>query len=147
MASLKQNYRQVRSELRKIKSTLAFAAALPRFFRDPITVQRAEEEVKRLLNTRVERFLELARTQIYECPGSPYLKLLKHAGCEFSDLRAHIRQHGLEFSPDPAARAEQIAVDGAPTLHDRPVVIVMAHLAVLANLTRGVAPGTGRDLD
>jgi len=96
MASLKENYRQVRSELGRIKSTLALAAALPRFFRHPITVQQAEEEVKRLLDTRVERFLELARTQIYDCPGSPYLKLLKHAGCELSDLQTQVHRHGLE---------------------------------------------------
>ena len=96
MASLKENYRQVKSELRSIKRTLVLAAALPRFFRHPITVQQAEEEIKRLLDTRVERFLELARTQIYECPGSPYLKLLKHAGCELSDLQTQFHRHGLE---------------------------------------------------
>ena len=94
--SLKTHCQQLRSDLSKIKSTLALAAALPRFFRHPITVQQAEEEIKRLLDTRVERFLELARTQIYECPGSPYLKLLKHAGCELSDLQTQVYRHGLE---------------------------------------------------
>ncbi len=96
MASLKEYYRQVRSELGRIKSTLALAAALPRYFRHPVTAPQAEEEIKRLLDTRVERFLELARTQIYECPGSPYLKLLKHAGCELSDLQTQVHRHGLE---------------------------------------------------
>jgi len=87
---------QLRSNLSKIKSTLALAAALPRFFRHPITVQQAEEEIKKLLDTRVERFLELARTQIYARPASPYLRLLKHAGCDFSDLQTQVHRHGLE---------------------------------------------------
>ncbi len=96
MASLKENYRQVRAGLGRIKSALVLAAALPRYFRHPITVQQAEEETKRLLDTRVERFLELVRTQIYDCPGSPYLRLLKHAGCELSDLQTQVHRHGLE---------------------------------------------------
>jgi len=93
---LKTHCQQLRSDLSKIKSTLALTAALPRYFREQITVQQAEEEIKRLLDNRVERFFELIRTRIYERPDSPYLKLLKHAGCEFSDLHAQVCRHGLE---------------------------------------------------
>ena len=57
---LKTHCQQLRSDLRTVKSVLALVAALPQFFRDQINVQRAEEEIKRLLDTRVERFLELA---------------------------------------------------------------------------------------
>ncbi len=56
----------------------------------------AEEKIKRDLERREENFLEVARTQIYERRESPYLKLLRPAGCEFADLQAHVRQHGLE---------------------------------------------------
>jgi len=93
---LKTHCQQLRSDLRKVKSALVLVAALPQFFRDQITVQRAEEEIKRLLDTRVERFLELVRTQIYERPASPYLRLLNHAGCDFSDLQTQVHRHGLE---------------------------------------------------
>ena len=93
---LKTHCQQLRSNLSNIKSTLALTAALPRYFREQITVQQAEEEIKRLLDNRVERFFELIRTRIYERPDSPYLKLLKHAGCEFSDLHAQVCRHGLE---------------------------------------------------
>jgi hypothetical protein len=96
MNTLKDKYRQLKSGLGMIGSTLALVAALPRFLRDPITVQRAEEEIKRLLHNRVDRFLELIRTQVYERPGSVCLRLLKHAGCEFSDLQTHVHRHGLE---------------------------------------------------
>ena len=96
MAGLRENYHQLKSDLVNVKRTLGLAAALPRFFRERITLRQAEEGLKRLLESRVDRFLELARTQIYESPGSPYLRLLKHAGCEFSDLESSIKRHGFE---------------------------------------------------
>ena len=79
-----------------VKQTLSMAAALPRFFRERITLERAEEDIMKLLGTRPRRFLELARSLIYQRPRSPYLRLLKHAGCEFSDLEREVARHGLE---------------------------------------------------
>jgi hypothetical protein len=97
MATLKEHYQRLKSDVIKAKSApLVVAFALPRFFRERMTPQQAEEETKRLLNTRVERFLELVRTQVYEHPDSVYLRLLKHAGCEFADFQAQVHQHGLE---------------------------------------------------
>ena len=89
MASLK-------GMLGKIEGARALAVALPQFLRERITVQQAEEHIKRLLDNRIEGFLQLARTRIYEHSGSPYLRLLRHAGCEFSDLQAETHRHGLE---------------------------------------------------
>jgi len=57
---------------------------------------RSEEYVKKTLETRERRFLELMRTRVYESQSSPYLKLLSHAGCAFSDLEAQVRRWGLE---------------------------------------------------
>jgi hypothetical protein len=96
MANFKERYDQFSSDLRTIKNAVAVAAAVPRFLRERITPQQAEEAVKKLVETRVERFLELIRLQIYGRLGSPYLKLLKHAGCEFSDLQTQVHRHGLE---------------------------------------------------
>ena len=101
---LKTHYQQLRSNLDRVKRTLALVAALPQFLRERITVQRAEEEIKRALNSREDRFLELVRTQVYERPSSPYLRLLKYAGCEFSDLRTYIHQYGLEGTLEQLAR-------------------------------------------
>jgi hypothetical protein len=95
-SGLKVNFHQLKSDLVNAKRTLGLAAALPKFFRERVTLQKAEEEIKRLLDARVERFLELVRWQIYERPASPYLSLLRHAGCEFSDLENSIHRHGLE---------------------------------------------------
>ena len=102
-----KNYRQSGSDLKAgVKGTFNLARALPQFFRERITVQQAEEEIKRMLASREERFLELARSRIYHNPGSPYLKLLKIAGCEFADLQAHVSTHGLE------ATLERLAGEG-----------------------------------
>ena len=59
-------------------------------------MQRAEEEIKRDLDQREEKFLDLVRARIYERPSSPYLQLLKLVRCEYSDLRTQIRRFGLE---------------------------------------------------
>ncbi|HEX9443877.1 MAG TPA: hypothetical protein VGA73_07140, partial [Candidatus Binatia bacterium] len=84
----------------KIKNGLGgmvrLARALPAFFCDRITLARAEEEIKKGVERRGETFLELARTRIYADPASPYLRLLKLAGCEFADLRSRVLADGLE---------------------------------------------------
>jgi hypothetical protein len=91
-----RNCHQLRSDWLSVKQTLRMAAALPRFFRERITLECAEEEIKKLLDTRPRRFLELARSLVYQRPRSPYLRLLQHAGCEFSDLVREVARHGLE---------------------------------------------------
>jgi hypothetical protein len=96
MAELRQTCQQVKADIINTTRTLALALALPRFFRDRVTLDRAQEETKRLLDTRVERFLELCRVQIYERAGSPYRALLRHAGCAFADLETNVKRHGLE---------------------------------------------------
>ena len=48
------------------------------------------------LATREQRFLAVADRLIYGHPGSPYLRLMRHAGCEPGDLRALVGQEGIE---------------------------------------------------
>ncbi|MGH7824165.1 MAG: hypothetical protein ACREQ7_03185 [Candidatus Binatia bacterium] len=69
-----------------------------------MTQQLAEEEIKIALSARDTTFLELVRSRIYERPNSAYRKLLKHAGCDFSDLRACIGRHGLDDTLKRLAR-------------------------------------------
>jgi len=99
--TLKRNYSQLRSDL---KGMFTLAKAVPEFFSEQITLQRAEEEIKKALDHREERFLDVARTRIYERPSSPYTKLLKLAGCEFSDLQIQVRRHGVEETLRQLAR-------------------------------------------
>jgi hypothetical protein len=72
------------------------AAALPGFYRDRISVERAENEIKTALAGREAMFLDFIRARVYGRAASPYLKLLKHAGCEFSDLTDEVGRDGLE---------------------------------------------------
>ena len=48
------------------------------------------------LRQRDQNFLNLVKKGIYENQKSPYLKLLKVAGCEFGDIELLVRQNGLE---------------------------------------------------
>jgi hypothetical protein len=46
--------------------------------------------------TRQPQFLESMQRLVYEVPTSPYLALLKLAGCEYRDLELMVKQSGLE---------------------------------------------------
>lgn len=91
--TLKRNSAQLRSDLQRLSTLIR---AVPQFFHEQVNLQRAKQEIDKALNHREERFLELARSQIFERPTSPYLRLLRLAGCEFSDLRAQVRRYGVD---------------------------------------------------
>jgi hypothetical protein len=73
-----------------------FATGLPGFFRQRVTLPEARETVRRRLETREARFLQIAERAVYGYAESPYLPLLREAGCELGDLRAMVRDRGLE---------------------------------------------------
>ncbi len=73
-----------------------FAWGLPGFLRRRITLQQAEQTVRRRLAERETNFLRLLQRGVYGYPRSPYLPLLRHAGCELGDLRAMLRTRGIE---------------------------------------------------
>jgi len=110
VGGIKEHYLRSRSDLSDLDLWKLFTIpiALPRgvrrFLNERTTVPRAEEEIRRLLDDRERRFLELVRQRIYGRPTSPYLRLLKIAGCEFSDLWDHTHRYGLEPTLDRLAR-------------------------------------------
>ncbi len=73
-----------------------FAWGLHGFLRGRITLPQAEEIVRRRLEEREANFLRLVERGVYGHPRSPYLPLLKLAGCEPGDLRQMLRDRGLE---------------------------------------------------
>lgn len=99
--SIKRNFSQLGSDLQGL-STLV--SAVPQFFRKRATLQWAEEEINRAFDDREKRFLELVRSQIFERPTSPYLKLFRVAGCHFSDLQTQVRRSGVEGTLKQLAR-------------------------------------------
>ena len=105
--TVKQRFRALTSELKALtpKEMSALTGAVRAFLADPIPPAQAEEEIKRKLETRAQCFLELARAQIYEQPASPYLKLLRAAGCEHAYLEREVLTRGVEQALEQLARA------------------------------------------
>jgi len=78
------------------RNGLALYRALSSFLRTPWDPVQAEAVVRRRLDDRQERFLQVVRTAIYDRPDSPYLALLKEAGCGFGDLAGLVKSAGIE---------------------------------------------------
>jgi hypothetical protein len=89
---------QLGSDLNMARGMLSFVAGLRGFFREQVTLQQANETLKRSLDQREQAFLDLVRTHVYCRTESPYLKLFRMAGCDFADLETHVRRRGLEKS-------------------------------------------------
>jgi hypothetical protein len=69
---------------------------LPGFLRTPLGIDEAGRTVRRRLDTREARFLDIARRAIFAHARSPYRSLLALAGCEVGDLDSLVRRDGLE---------------------------------------------------
>jgi hypothetical protein len=100
-AMLQRDLSQLGSDIRGMARLIK---AAPEFFRERVTVERAREQIKRDFDRREERFLEVVRSQIFERPKSPYLQLLRFAGCEFADVHAQVRRCGVEDTLAQLAR-------------------------------------------
>ncbi|HXJ80585.1 MAG TPA: hypothetical protein VMS64_18140 [Candidatus Methylomirabilis sp.] len=70
--------------------------ALRRFARHALTVEDARRLVRERMEHRAENFLGLLEHAVYGHPPSPYRRLLGMAGCELGDVRALLRDKGLE---------------------------------------------------
>jgi hypothetical protein len=66
------------------------------FLRRPISPVQASTTVRQRLANRDSTFLQMAEQHIYGHSGSPYLTLLKMAGCDLGDLRKLVSVDGLE---------------------------------------------------
>lgn len=73
-----------------------FLRDLPAFLRRSLSLEDARRFVSDGLERRDENFLRLAERAIYGERRSPYLPLLRRAGCEFGDLAATVGRDGLE---------------------------------------------------
>ncbi len=86
----------LRGRFEEAAIALRFATALPGFLRGPATSVGAVEVVRGRLRARAADFLAIAREQIFAHSDSPYLPLLRHAGCEFGDVQALVEREGLD---------------------------------------------------
>ena len=79
-----------------LKTFAQLPLSLHRFARHTLTLEEAQRIVRERMEQREENFLRTVERSVYGYPASPYLTLLKMAGCELGDLRALVRQKGLE---------------------------------------------------
>ena len=95
-----KNSAMLQRDLHQLTSDLAGLVTLikgvPEFFAERVTLERAKEQIRKDLDNRENRFLDVVRSSIYEHETSPYLKLLRFAGCEYADLQTQVRRSGLE---------------------------------------------------
>ncbi len=73
-----------------------FATGLPQYLNQPLTLESARAVVERSEQDRVDNFLRLVERGIFEHPSSPYLPLLRRAGCTLGDIQNGVRGRGLE---------------------------------------------------
>jgi phenylacetate-coenzyme A ligase PaaK-like adenylate-forming protein len=73
-----------------------FARDLPAYLRQRLTIEEARAIVRRRVAERDTNFLTLMERSVYGWPRSPWLVLLRRARCELGDLRAMVRDRGLE---------------------------------------------------
>jgi hypothetical protein len=75
---------------------LRFGQGLRGFLGHRITLEEARKIVKRRLAEREETFLRVVERGIFGYPRSPYLPLLRGAGCELGDIQKMVRADGVE---------------------------------------------------
>ena len=73
-----------------------FAIGLRTFLRAPILLSSVPDIIRRGMARREDAFLEKVERAIFGNRRSPYLTLLRNAGCELGDVRTLVRQDGVE---------------------------------------------------
>ncbi len=89
----------------EVRMYARFARKLPGFLARRDTVEGGRAILEDRLANREGNFLRLAERAIYGQPHSPYLPLLRRAGCELGDLRQMVRRDGLESALHALHRA------------------------------------------
>jgi hypothetical protein len=73
-----------------------FISGLRGFINNPLTLESAQKIIAEKIRNREPNFLSSVKRTIYENEKSPYLQLLKLAGCKFGDLERMVRSEGIE---------------------------------------------------
>jgi hypothetical protein len=83
-----------------LKMAARYAWGLNCYLRDTLTPAECRRMLEELLESRERSFLSIIERGVYSNPGSPYLKLLRHARVEFGDIAGLVRQYGVEGTLD-----------------------------------------------
>ncbi len=73
-----------------------FARDLRKFFKEPVTLEQSRQILRQRLADRDKHLLAVVKRAVYENERSPYLKLLRCAGCEYGDFEHMVLSDGVE---------------------------------------------------
>ena len=73
-----------------------FAWGLRKFLKEPVTLEQSREIIRQRLQNREQNLLTIVKRAIYDNGASPYLKLLRLAGCEYGDFEKLVHSDGIE---------------------------------------------------
>jgi hypothetical protein len=80
----------------RAKMYARFAWHLRKFIGTSFTLDQSRAIIRERLRRREQNLLMMVKTTIYDNTRSPYLKLLKLAGCEYGDIERMICLDGIE---------------------------------------------------
>ncbi|MBN1856742.1 MAG: hypothetical protein JW846_07315 [Dehalococcoidia bacterium] len=83
------------SIIASLRMLTRYATGLPPFLRSPLTLEESAAIVSQRLHTSALRFLGIIRHAVFENHGSPYLALMRMAGCEYGDIEHMVQHDGL----------------------------------------------------
>lgn len=96
LARLREARRAAGDAIHDLAMVTRLTRDLPKFVRRPLGPDEARRRLHRQIATREQRFLATVDRTVFRQPRSPYLALLRHAGCEPGDLRTLVSQTGVE---------------------------------------------------
>ena len=88
-----------------LRGALRFRRGLRRFLAETISPEDSRRVIRERLARREDAFLDMLTRSVYAHPRSPYLALLRAAGCELGDVRALVAREGLEGALESLRRA------------------------------------------
>lgn len=86
------------SSIGQIDAYARFALGLRRYLRERATPELGRQMLAERQRHREVNLLSIARRAVYDNQNSPYLPLLRMAGCEYGDLERMVRRDGVEGS-------------------------------------------------
>ncbi len=79
-----------------IRMYARFARGLSAFLKNPLTINEARAIIQKRMDEREKNFLRILERGVFGYERSPFLPLLKRAGCTLGDIRQMVAARGLE---------------------------------------------------
>ena len=81
---------------KKVSKYWRFVTGLKGFLKVPLSTERCYDIIKKGQENRERNLLYIIKKTVYDNENSPYLKLLRLAGCGYDDFERMVRSDGIE---------------------------------------------------